>query len=567
MFDLQEGIKKLLTKAGITGDMVLTSPPSTDMGDFAFGCFVLAKEQKKNPAAVAKEISDTISGSLGKNGFVERVTAAGPYVNFFINPVYLAETVLPQIDASYGSLTIGKKKKYLIEFGCPNPLKAFHLGHLKNLVTGESVARIFENAGYKVVRINYQGDVGMHIAKAMWGIEQTLLPKMKELASASLLERLKALGAAYAFGAKAFEEDETKKAEIVVMNKRVYKKDPAIQEIYRLAVAWSLEYFDTIYTQLGTQYDRLYMESEVTDPGEHLVRENLKKGIFKESQGAIIFEGSKYGLHDRVFINSEGFPTYEAKDLGLAEAHFTDHNPDRVVHIVGKEQTEYFKVVFTAMSQIWPDRASKEFHLPGGFLQLKEGKMSSRTGNVVLAEDLLNQAKEAVAEIMKDRELGNKETVIEKVAIAAVKYAILKVNVSDDVAFDLKTSVNIDGDSGPYLLYIVARINSILKKATDKVDKKIKIPEVITPTEKQLVLTLAKFPTITTDAAENLDPSLVAHYVLELAQTFNTFYHDCPVLQTDDVVIRAFRLHLIERVAQVMTSGLALLGIETVEEM
>ena len=203
------------------------------------------------------------------------------------------------------------------------------------------------------------------------------------------------------------------------------------------------------------------------EPGEKIVRENIKIEIFKESQGAIIYEGSKHGLHDRVFINSEGLPTYEAKDLGLAEMHFDDHNPDKIIHVVGKEQAEYFKVVFKAIGEIWPGREEKEFHLPGGFLQLKEGKMSSRTGNVVLAEALLQEAKDAVSEIMKDRELPDKEEAIEKVALAAVKYGILKVGVTDDVAFDLKTSVSVEGDSGPYLLYIVARIRSIMRKFQD----------------------------------------------------------------------------------------------------
>lgn len=568
MSSIKEKISASLQAAGVTGSIEFTTPPKSDMGDLAFACFAVAKEMKKNPAIVAKELAETLADK--KIDCVEKVQAYGPYVNFFINANVLAAELLSEIDTAYGQLSIGKKKKYLVEFGCLNPLKAFHLGHLKNFVTGESVARIFENAGYTVVRVNYQGDVGMHIAKAMWGIEQTLVSKLDELTSAPLTERVKALGHAYAFGAKAFDEDEKKKKEIVDMNKRIYKKDPTLQEVYRLAVSWSLEYFDTVYRRLGTRYDRLYMESEVTGPGEAIVRKELEKGTFKESQGAIIFEGSTFGLHDRVFINSEGFPTYEAKDLGLAQAHFTDHHPDRVIHIVGREQTEYFKVVFTAIGQIWPGRDEKEFHLPGGFLQLKEGKMSSRTGNVVLAEDLLNQARQTVAEIMKERTLVNKEEVTEKIAIAAVKYAILKVNVSDDVAFDMKTSVSLEGDSGPYLLYIVARINSILKKV-QKRPKKLLSQQLqslsIESAGKQLLLTLAGFPEVAQLAAEKLNPSVLTQYILSLAQAFNTFYHQCPILQTEDETVREFRLQLIEQTKHVMTRGLNLLGIDTVEEM
>jgi len=571
---IKREIYKLLQSAGVAGEIELTTPPNPEMGDLSFACFGLAKERGKSPNEIAKELASNVKGQM--SNVFDEVQAVGPYVNFFIDPHVLAKQALGDIDESYGQSKVGKKKKYLVEFGCPNPLKVFHLGHLKNLVTGESVARILENAGYKVVRVNYQGDVGMHIAKTMWAIESQR-SAFSVQRSASLEKRLKFLGTMYAKGAKSFEENEQAKKEIVAMNKRIYQKDPTLQTMYRLAVKWSLEYFDQIYKRLGAHFDRLYLESEVFASGEMIVRAYLKKRVFKESAGAIIYEGSKHGLHDRVFINSEGFPTYEAKDLGLAQAHFTDYNPDQIIHVVGKEQVEYFKVVFKAIAEIWPARANKEFHLPGGFLQLKDGKMSSRTGTVVRAEDLLNQARTAVLAIMADRDLAKKDEVVEKVAVAAVKYAILKVSVSDDVAFDLKRSVSLEGDSGPYLLYIVARIKSILKKTqkhkNTKTQKhkntktqKHKNTKTFTSYEKQLLLQLASFPEITSQAAASLDPSKIAHYLFHLAQTFNAFYHECPVLEAAPAV-KEFRLRLIQKVALVMTAGLALLGIETAEEM
>lgn len=568
---VKKAIDDALHAAGVKGKIALLSPPKPEMGDFAFACFGLAKEWKKNPNEIAKELMAKLGNKeIKKLGVIDKVIAAGSYVNFFINAEWLAKEVLNEVDEEYGRLKIGQKKKYLVEFGCPNPLKVFHLGHLKNLITGESVARILANAGYKVVRVNYQGDVGLHIAKALWALE-TRNSKFEIRNSQPLEERIKFLGEMYAKGAQAFEENEQVRAEIVAMNKRVYEKDPEIQELYQLAVAWSLEYFDQIYKRLGARFDRLYMESEVFEPGEKIVRQYLQKGIFKESRGAIIYEGSKHGLHDRVFINSEGFPTYEAKDLGLAEAHFTEYKPDRIIHVVGKEQIEYFKVVFKAIGAIWSERADKEFHLPGGFLQLKgSDKMSSRSGNVVPAEELLALAVKEVGRIMEDRELSEKEKVIETVAAAAVKYAILKVGVSDDVAFDLKTSVSLEGDSGPYLLYIVARIRSILRKLETRNSKLgIQISDFRFPFssfEKSLLLQLVSFPEITFQAAESLDPSKIAQYLFHLAQTFNTFYHECPVLEAE-AEVRAGRVRLIQAVAQVMTTGLTLLGIETVVEM
>jgi len=569
---IKNDIRKILLESGVSGPVDLTTPPNPEMGDFSFGCFALAKERKQKPNEIAVSIALKIKNL--KLEIFDNVEAVGPYVNFFINPQALANMFFSSVSSLFKPLTIGKGKKYLVEFGCPNPLKTFHLGHLKNLITGESIARILENAGYDIVRVNYQGDVGMHVAKAMWAIEKELT-RVRNQKHEPLERRLKLLGELYAQGAKAFEEDEVSKKEIVAMNRRVYQKDQKIQEIYRLTVDWSLEYFDQIYKKLSTKFDRLYMESEVFGPGEQIVKKYLKKGIFKESNGAVIYEGSKHGLHDRVFINSEGLPTYEAKDIGLADAHFKDHKPDRIIHVVGKEQTEYFKVVFKAIGDIWSKREKKEFHLPGGFLQLKEGKMSSRKGNVISGDQLLELVITKVGEIMKERDLPNKENVVPKVAVAAIKHSILKVSVSSDVSFDMKSSISTEGDSGPYLLYIVARINSILKKinkqphptSTRKAGLRRVGNIAIALSEKKLLLKLAQFPQVTLSAAETLDPSCITQYLFDLAQTFNAFYQECPVLQEENSQIQEFRLELIQRVSQAMGSGLWLLGIETVDQM
>jgi arginyl-tRNA synthetase len=564
---IKNEIKEILKSVGVTGEIELTTPPNIEMGDLAYGCFGLAKELGKKPNEVAKDLESRIMNLESR--IIDKVKAVGPYINFTLKGSEVAKLVFDEVDENFGESKTGKGKKVLVEFGCPNPLKVFHLGHLKNLITGESVARILDNAGYKTVRINYQGDVGMHIAKAIYGLQTTdyrLQTKFDE----SLTERVKLLGNAYTEGAKAFE-DEDKKKEIIEINRKVYEKDREIQDIYKTAVAWSLEYFDEIYKKLGTRFDNLYMESEVYEPATKIVHDNIKKGIFKESQGAIIYEGSKYGLHDRVFINSEGFPTYEAKDLGLAEIHFKDHKPDRIVHVVGREQAEYFKVVFKAIEEIWPDRAGVEYHLPGGFLQLKgKIKMSSRTGQVISGDELLHNVETRVREIMSKNKKSVDEEILRKVTDSVLTYAMLKNSVSQDVSFDMEESVSASGDSGPYLLYIVARIKSILKKARKQESKKTRKQKnniIIGQSEKKLLLSLANYPEIALEAAEKLDPSLIAKYLFGLAQTFNTFYHECPVLKAEDMVVKEFRLALIEKIERVMTSGLELLGIETVEEM
>ena len=569
MNTIHDQVKEILVEAGISGEIELASPPQPEMGDLAFGCFALAKEEKKNPAEVAAALADKIQ----TGGLVSEVKAAGPYVNFYLDGSIVAGIVLGSITADFGAHTIGNGKSIAVEYACTNPMKVFHLGHLRNLVTGEAVVRMFENAGYDVKRVNYQGDVGRHIAMSLWGIEQHKDEFNNiQTSEGNLRGKISFLGAAYAYGATKFEEDEQAKAEILEYNKKVYQKDPEIADTYEIARAWSLEYFETIYAKLGSHFARLYFESEVFESGQKLVEEGLKKGIFKKSDGAIIFEGSKHGLHDRVFINSEGYPTYEAKEMGLGQMHFDDLKPDQVIHVVGKEQREYFQVVFKALAQLFPETEGKEYHLVGGYLQLKgDKKMSSRKGNVVSGDELVDLVEERVREIMKDADLENKDAVARAVAVAALKYSMLKVGASQDMAFDMNESVSTQGDSGPYLLYIVARIRSILEKAgvgvaSDKSEGMPTIPKEIAPEEKDVLLMLASYPRATLAAVESYDPSVIAKYVYGLAQSFNRFYNSCPVVGSEEEV-KMFRVALIQAVEHVMKRGLHVLGIETVEKM
>jgi arginyl-tRNA synthetase len=568
---IESHVAQIFQKAGITGPIEFSRPPKPEMGDFAFPCFVSAKEAKKSPVEVAKEIAVLLTNKGDEA--IQSATAFGPYVNITLEPLFVANLVLHEVSSStFGVHGFGKEKYLMVEYGCLNVLKAMHLGHLKNLVTGEAVARLMENSGYAVKRITYQGDVGMHIGKALWGIIDWF-PQFEALRNAPAKERVEFLGKAYAHGAQHYEKGEKEKEEVVHYNDVVYEgTETESMVVYNEARSWSLEYFEEMYQKLGTKYDGYYFESQMYKRGIAIVDEYTKEGVFRKSEGAIIFPGSEFGLHDRVFINSKGHPTYEAKDLARSEVYFTESPmPDKVIHVVGKEQTEYFKVVFKAMEEMKVAGAGKESHLIGGFLQLKgDQKMSSRTGHIITGDALIEAVETAVreqmlaAEATKDKKI--QETSHRVVSMAALKYAMLRADVSQDVAFDMEESMSVSGDSGPYLLYIVARIKSIQKKAEGKTATQLHTDSAILPTEKNLLLELANYPTVTAKAAADLDPSHIAKYLFTLAQAFNSFYHEAHVIDEEGNV-NEFRLNLIQAVEKVMTKGLTILGIETVDAM
>ncbi|MCK5026884.1 MAG: arginine--tRNA ligase, partial [Candidatus Pacebacteria bacterium] len=348
--EILNSIKKLFPEVDSSGVSV---DVSDNFGDYATNAaMVLAKRVGKSPRDVADELVKVLEKKKIK--LVEKIEVAGPgFINFYINDEFFVDSVAEILKEGHG---IGKNKKekgqkIMVEYTDPNPFKVFHIGHLMTNVIGESLARLHEFCGAKVKRANYQGDVGLHVAKALWGMKQT----RDEMPSngASLTEKTAYLGKAYSFGADAYENEENIKAqeEIKEINKQVYEVscEESLRELYDKGRQWSLDHFEEIYRKLGTRFDYYFFESQTFSEGTQLVKDNLKKGVFEKSDGAVIFPGGKYGLHDRVFLNSEGLPTYEAKDLGLAYLKYKTYKADLSLVVTACEQTEYFKVVIEAM--------------------------------------------------------------------------------------------------------------------------------------------------------------------------------------------------------------------------
>jgi len=346
---------------------------------------------------IAEELKAKIE-KIAPKGFFEKVEVAPPgFINFWVTEK-AAQKEFAEIaqNERYGSLELLRGKRVMVEYTDPNPFKQFHIGHLMTNMIGESIARLHEAAGAEVVRVTWQGDVGVHVASSVWGIMR--LGNEMPSESAALAEKAAFLGKAYATGATAYREDPTAKAEIDAINKKIYERsDAEINKLYDEGRHWSLEYFETMYARLGSKFVRYFFESEEGPKGLALVKAHPE--VFTESQGAVIFKGEDYGLHTRVFINAQGIPTYEAKELGLNQEKFKLFHPDLSVIVTGNEINEYFRVLMKAMELVLPEVAAKTKHIGHGMLRLPTGKMSSRTGKVITAESLIDDIKEAVGPI------------------------------------------------------------------------------------------------------------------------------------------------------------------------
>jgi arginyl-tRNA synthetase len=418
-----------------------------------------------------------------------------------------------------------------------------------------------EAVGVTVVRANYQGDVGMHIAKCLYGILYN--PEFAiENAGTGVKERVSFLGKAYATGSTAYEEDAVVKKKIGEINKKIYAKDSSILALYQITRQWSLDYFETIYKRVGSHFDRYYFESEVYISGKDIVQKGLDRRIFEKSDNAIIFRGSQYGLHDRVFITGEGNPTYEGKEMGLGPLQFRENNPDLIMHVVGPEQAGYFQVVFEALAQLDPKTRGKEYHLVYGWVKLKHGKMSSRTGKVILGEWLIDEAKKKIIE-----KYAVSPEIAEQIAVSAVKYSFLKVGLGQEIAFDLDESISFEGNSGPYLQYTYVRTQSVLRKVKSPQPPLSRGGSVCGVEEREVLRLLVRFPEVVEEAAMRYAPNIVCTYLFELAQAFNVFYQKNQILKAEDEGVRAFRLELTKATGKVLKDGLRLLGIQAPKRM
>lgn len=521
---------------------ITPSPENIDADYSSNIALKLAKDLHKAPMEIANEIAHKISAKVSAPGFL----------NFTLPDEYLTAQIKNLGTNFRGNISSDEYsgKTVICEFSDPNPFKVLHVGHLYTSIIGDSISRLFEYSGAKVIRANFGGDVGLHVAKTLYILEQ------KSPADFTIEDIAKC----YVEGTAAYEDSEGAHARIAELNKKIYQinsenlHDTTLAELYWKGRELSYDYFKDFYAQIGVKFDKFYPESTVADLGLKKVKEELEKGVYEISDGAVIFNGEKYGLHTRVFINKEGVPTYETKDVGLIFTKWQDYHFNKSVVITGSEQLDYMKVVLKSVEQYAPELVEKTSHLTHGLVKLPGNvKMSSRKGNFLKAIDVLNMVRE---------ELQNEYNSTDNtVALAATKYAFLKYKMGGHIIFDPKESVKMTGNSGPYLLYSAVRAKRILANCKNNTEKK---DYTYNNYEKNLAKKILEYKDTLKEAVAEMAPHKVASYLYELAQEFSRFYEHCPVAGSER---EAERATLTKVYLNTMTHGLNILGINIPEEM
>lgn len=535
-------------------------PPAPDTGDFALPCFPLAKIYRKNPAMIA----DWLADKFKDDKCFSEVKSVSGYLNFYVDRNLLTEEVLSNASLpAYGRKK--ESKRMVIEFPSPNTNKPLHLGHLRNMAIGESVSRILEFTGNDAIRVCLYNDRGVHICKSMLAYRELGNGETPESANRKP-DHL--IGDYYVRFSEQAEKDPSWNEKAQEMLRQWEAGDEDIRKLWSLMNSWAYRGYEQTYELCGIRFDKEYYESDIYKKGKEIVQDGLKRGIFlKKDDGAVMIDLEAEKLGEKILLRSDGTSVYIVQDLYLAILKDEEYKYDQSLYVVGNEQDYHFLVLKTIFEKLGYDIAGKIHHLSYGMVELPEGKMKSREGTVVDADDLILETKNLAAQEVRSRyDISEAETEDRslKIALAAIKYQLLRVDIAKNMLFDPKTAIRFDGDTGPYLLYSYARSSSIIRKAGGDIPEGIVFNDKMNDSEHALLRKLDFFPECIVIAREKLSPAIIAGYAFELSRIFNEFYHNSPVLNSDK---KDFRLRLVSAFRSVLKDCLRLLGIDEIEEM
>ncbi len=573
-------IKEIGRDRGVAIDLRLESvivekPPRSELGDIAFPMFQFAKVLRMSPVVIANEVGKRIKAKEGMEEF-GNIEVEGPYLNVKLNRKSVGEKIILGVlenPEGYISPRSLNDKKIMVEFSCPNTNKPLHLGHLRNDAIGESVSRILKFCGAKVMKVNLINDRGIHICKSMAAYEKFANGSTPES------EGLKGdhfVGKYYVKFNEWAKESEDAERIAREMLKKWEAGDKGVLSLWKKMNDWAISGIKETYRRTGIVFDKIYYESETYKLGKSEVLRGLEEGIFyREKDDSIWVDLGDEGLDKKVLLRSDGTSLYLTQDIGTAVQRYNDWPFDRLIYVVASEQNYHFKVLFIVLKRLGYDWADNLYHLAYGMVLLPEGKMKSREGKVVDADELFEELKQLAMKEIRDKgreeEVDDIEITSEKIALGALNYYLLQVHPVKDIVFYPEESISFTGNTGPYIQYTGARISSMLRKFKERIDNyrggQFRIELLDSDIEWEIVKALAAFGDIIEKAADGFNPSLITDYLFELCKNYSRYYHDYPVLHNEDKDIVISRIELSRAVLEVLKIGMDLLGIPFLEKM
>ena len=534
-------------------------PPKPEMGDFAFPCFRLAKSYHKAPPMIAQDLKE----SIGDQAFLSEIKVVGGYLNFYVDKAQYAQQIIDKYNnaTDYGCSDQGKDKTICIDYSSPNVAKNFHVGHLRTTIIGNSLYKIFSKLGYKVVRINHLGDWGTQFGK--------LIVAYKKWGSREAVEEkgIEELMDIYVKFHEEAEKDDSLNDEAGAWFLKMEQGDEEALEIWQWFRDISLKEFMRVYNILGMEFDSFAGESFYRDKTADVIKRLTDDGLLKESQGAMIVPLDEYDMPPCIVAKKDGSSIYATRDLAAILYRKATYNFDRCLYVTGLEQKLHFAQVFKVIELMGNDYAKNLVHIPYGLVSLKSGKISSRKGNVIFAEDLLRESINKTTRIIEEKnpDIPDKEEVAKQVGIGAIIFNDLYNQRIKDVIFDWNKLLNFDGETGPYVQYTYARASSVLRKigeVPDTIDYTLLTDEASIGLLKEI----ERYPQVIKDAAERYEPSVIARYSIDLAHAFNKFYHECQI-NVEDETTKYTRTNVVKIARYIIKDALSLLGIQCPEQM
>lgn len=577
---IARALNKLISESNTNGliegsQIIVEIPPKPEMGDLGFPMFGFAKTLRKGPPQIAQAVAAMLAED--GNGFSDRVAAEGPYVNVRLNRGEVAAALLARIfdeRIPYGRPETLKDSRIMVEFSSPNTNKPLHLGHLRNDALGESISRILKACGADVRKVCIINDRGIHICKSMLAYRKYGEGKTPESQG---VKSDHFVGDWYVTFHRMSREDPNAEEQAQEMLRQWEAGDRETVDLWELMNRWTVEGMKETYRRTQVSFDQYYFESQTYLKGKGEILNGLEQGLFyQEEDGSIWVDLTEEQLDKKVLLRKDGTSLYITQDIGTAIFRHHDWPFDRLVYVVGSEQQYHFKVLFTILDKLGFSWAKNLYHLSYGMVNLPEGKMKSREGTVVDADDLIDGLRDlALKEIHeKEREelVGNPGATAEKIALGALHYYLLQVSPVRDMLFNPQESLAFNGNTGPYLQYMGARISSLLRKDAQRREAgapaRTLTPELLTSDQEwELLKVLEAYPEKIAEAAAKMDPSLVAGYLYELSKAFSRFYHDCPILSAENPDLAATRLYLAQAVLLVLKDALELICIPFLETM